>query len=76
MSKDKKGSNEVYTVFSGSTRLIMPLIIEWQPKEDITTYELALCMPYLLINRIMPSQVDLELPHFRHFKITDPNQKA
>ncbi len=53
MSKDKKGSNEVYTIFSGSTRLIMPLIIEWQPKEDITTYELALCMPYLLINRIM-----------------------
>lgn len=76
MSEEKKGENEVYTIFSGSTRLIMPLIIEWQPKEDITTYEIALSMPYLLTSRIMPYQVDLDLPHFRHFKITDPNQKS
>jgi hypothetical protein len=48
--------------------------MEWQPKEDITTYELALCMPYLVRhNAIMPYEVDTNDKHLRHFKITDHN---
>ena len=76
MSENQTAANKAYTILKNSIKLTMTLIIEWQSKEDITTYELALCMPYLLINRIMPSQVNLDLPHFRHFKITDPNQNS
>lgn len=51
-----------------------PLEMRWQPKEDITAYELAMCLPYLFRDRrIMPYEIDKSLPHFRHFKITDPN---
>lgn len=55
---------------------ILPLELIWQPKEDITTYELALCIPY--INRqhgVMPYQINELEPHFRHFKIINHNKK-
>ena len=56
--------------------LVLPLQMKWKPRVDITTYELALCLPYLLQgNRWMPSQIDTELSHFRHFEIFDPNKK-
>ena len=32
------------------TRFLIPLEMRWQPKEDITAYELAKCLPYLLRN--------------------------
>jgi hypothetical protein len=49
--------------------------MEWQPIEDITTYELAMCLPYFFRGHgVMPNQIDKSLPHFRHFKITDPNE--
>ena len=55
-------------------KIAMPLEIIWQPKEDITTYELAMCLPYFFRNHgVMPYEVDKSLPHFRHFKITDHN---
>jgi len=54
--------------------IVMPLQMEWQPKEDITTYELALCMQYLLRpSGVAPYEVDLSDKHLRHFKITDHN---
>lgn len=31
-----------------TSKFIMPLHMTWKPKEDITTYELAMCLPYLL----------------------------
>ena len=67
--------NEVLADVSTSTfRIILPLEMIWQPKEDITTYELAMCLPYLFRNHgVMPYEVDKSLPHFRHFKITDRN---
>jgi hypothetical protein len=59
-----------------STKLLLPLQMIWMPMEDITTYELALCMPYLLGKHLfMPYNIDTTLPHFRHFKIIDPNIK-
>ena len=60
-----------------NTVVLFPLIMEWQPIEDITVYELALCMPYLMTmvnHKVMPYHVDKSLPHFRHFKIIDPNE--
>lgn len=56
-------------------KILSPLEMEWQPKEDITTYELAMCLPYFFNTPgVMPYEVDMELPHFRHFKITDYNK--
>jgi hypothetical protein len=57
------------------TRFVQSLRMTWQPREDITTYELAMCLPYLLSNRfIMPHEVDENLSHFRHFFIVNPNE--
>ena len=73
-SKQENKSNELYTVLATGSKLLMPLQMEWQPKEDITTYELALCMPYLVRhNAVMPYEVDTNDKHLRHFKITDHN---
>lgn len=57
------------------TTIIVPLEIYWEPKEDITTYELAMCIPFF--NRKyppMPYEVDISLPHLRHFRIIDHNK--
>lgn len=50
-----------------------PLQMEWRPKEDITAHELALCLPHFF-GYYKPDEIDVSLPHFRHFKITDPNK--
>jgi len=57
-----------------SVKFILPLEMRWKPKEDITTYELAKCLPYLLrYNCIMPYEIDKTEVHFRHFEIIDHN---
>jgi len=53
--------------------VVLPLEMIWEPKEDITTYELALCLPYFHGALRTPDQVDQTLPHFRHFKIINHN---
>ncbi len=75
-SNQKENSNELYTVLdTGTFKVTIPLEMEWQPKEDITTYELAMCLPYFFRSHgVMPYEVDMELKHFRHFKITDHNK--
>ena len=56
-------------------KITLPLEMRWQPKDDITTYELAKCLPYLLRhNGIMPSEIDKTENHFRHFNIIDHNR--
>lgn len=66
------------TIVGGGTLcLLRPLGISWQPKEDITTYELAMCIPILIMSMtrpIMPYDVKSE-PYMRHFTIHDPNKK-
>jgi len=58
-----------------TTKLITPLEMRWKPKEDITTYELAKCLPYLLrYNGTMPYEIDKTENHFRHFEIIDHNR--
>jgi hypothetical protein len=55
-------------------KIIFPLEMIWQPKEDITTYELAMCIPYFFMQRrVMPYEIDESLPHFRHFEIINRN---
>jgi len=77
-SNQKENSNELYTgldIGSSVTTMILPLQMEWKPKEDITTYELAMCLPYLFrTHGVMPYEVDMDLKHFRHFNITDHNK--
>ena len=61
-------------VITSTIRITLPLEMIWQPKEDITTYELAMCLPYFIRHYgVMPYEVDKSLTHFRHFKITDHN---
>jgi hypothetical protein len=72
----KSGVNSSILLSTGtSMRILLPLEIRFEPKEDITTFELAKCLPYLL-NRhgVMPFQVDKTENHFRHFVITDHNR--
>ncbi len=75
MSKEESKSNKHYIVSDTWNEILMPLQMEWQPKEDITTYELALCMPYFYRPYgVMPYEVNLNDKHLRHFKITDHNK--
>lgn len=87
MSKDKNSKENIQTesiqvVVNGGlfvntvdvNRLILPLEMRWLPKEDITTYELAKCLPYLLRHNTMPYEIDKTEKHFRHFDIIDPNR--
>lgn len=83
MEKQTQAPQFPQTTVSGSillntgtaTKLILPLEMRWQPKEDITTYELAKCLPYLLrVNSIMPYVIDKTENHFRHFEIIDHNR--
>jgi hypothetical protein len=66
-------NSPLLTVSSGTTlTFTQPLDIRWMPKEDITVYELAQCMPLLLTmsNRaIMPYMVNPSETWMRHFKI-------
>ena len=71
---DNPQSNQL--IIADVNTITLPLEMIWQPKEDITTYELAMCLPYFFRHHgVMPYEVDKSLPHFRHFKITDHNVK-
>jgi hypothetical protein len=59
-----------------SVCIVLPLKMNFVPKEDITAYELAQCMQYFYCGPIMPHDIDLNEPHLRHFEITDPNKKS
>lgn len=55
--------------------ILLPLEMHWEPKEDITSYELAICLPYLdRAQSVMPFEIDQSLSHFRHFRIIDHNK--
>jgi hypothetical protein len=72
MEKDKTENNVDYIGISA--KLLLPLEMIWRPKEDITAYELAMCLKYLFRGHgVMPYEVDKSLPYFRHFEIIDHN---
>lgn len=65
--------SSTYPLNHGTTaKLILPLEMRWDPTKDITTYELAKCLPYMLrLCAVMPYEIDKSEIHFRHFKIID-----
>ncbi len=81
MSKENENLNEagnslvnISYINANILKPTIPVEMIWQPKEDITAYELAMCLPYFLRSQgVMPCEVDKSLSHFRHFKITDHN---
>jgi hypothetical protein len=70
-----ENKEELNFIRVNANQFVLPLEMTWQPKEDITTYELALCLPYILYNQsVMPDTIDLSQYHFRHFEIIDYNK--
>jgi len=70
--------------FGGSTTLItnqngvpistqQPIELRWNPHEDITTFELAQAIPYILTQFVMPGEIDLDANFVRHFDVFDHN---
>ncbi len=54
---------------------LQPVSMRWLPKEDITAYELAMCIPFFnRVSGVMPYEIEDE-PYMRHFIVTDPNPK-
>jgi len=55
-----------YSIYNPNKKLI------WNPQEDITTFELAQCIPLILMSQYGPineSFIDLKQPYMRNFKI-------
>lgn len=69
-------SDSIHVMNNDSMHLVRPLIIFWNPQEDITTFELAQCMPLLFriySYPVMPYDINKSEPFMRHFKINNPN---
>ena len=69
---------ETITLNPTTFKPLVPINIKWNPKEDITTHELALCLPLVIRGSlgsisIMPYEIDKSQPYMRHFEIHDPN---
>ena len=61
---------------SDGVTFTQPVRAIWNPKEDITVYELARILPWFLrISPIMPADITDE-SFWRHFDIEDPNKYA
>lgn len=43
------------------------IVMVWNPKEDITVFELAQCIPYIGSGSRFVDSIDLKLPFMRHF---------
>lgn len=53
-----------------------PLRVTWEPKEDISVWELAQCQTLLMTmaaGRVWPWCIDASQSYMRHFVIIDPN---
>lgn len=71
-------SDSLYVMNHGSMYWEKPLNITWNPQEDITTFELAQCMPLLYriySYPVMPYEINESEPIMRHFKIINSNNK-
>lgn len=73
LSVESSPLSKNHRVIYNTLKSIKPLKMRWEPKEDITAYELALCLPFLIGEPAMPGQIDLSMPQLRHFDIIDPN---
>lgn len=53
-------------------KIQQPLSLSWNPKEDITTFELAQALPQLLPYPKPIYEIDETLTYLRHFDIIKP----
>ena len=53
----------------------IPLEMIWQPLEDISTYELAMCVPFIGRRNVMRYEICDSMTYLKHFKIIDYNKK-
>jgi len=68
MKNIEKGENRIIVNTGIGIELKKPLNVSWNPKEDITTFELAKCVEILFnIKYIYEDDVDLNETHWRHF---------
>ena len=68
-------ANTLNATTGATFKVAVPLEIYWEPKEDITTFELAECMGILLKRtHIMPNEVDETKSYVRHFRIINHNK--
>lgn len=74
LSNLEHSNDTINNITLGNCRFVVPLEMRWRPKEDITVYELALCLPYFFRSSVMPYEVDTTLSYFRHFEIIDHNK--
>ena len=60
---------------TGTFNILQPLDLSWRPKEDITVYELAKALPFIL-NRgyVMPAEWPTDESFTRHFEVYNPNE--
>jgi hypothetical protein len=71
---DENGNLLTYWGNDSINKVVIPLQLIWQPIEDITVFELAQCLPYLLrFMPLMPHELDKTKSFFRHFEIIDHN---
>ena len=74
MEENKFTDNNEYTITSGQQfKIVLPLQMNFKPKEDITSYELALCLKHL-IAITYPYNINEQDSYLRHFEIINPNK--
>lgn len=66
------GLGDVVTLGANVFAIHSPKNVAWEPQEDITTLELALCIPVFSMGSYDPASYIVTLPESaqRHFKIT------
>ena len=74
MKENKFTDNNEYTITLGQQfKIVLPLQMNFKPKEDITSYELALCLKHLFAITY-PYDINEQDSYLRHFEIINPNK--
>ena len=74
MKENKFTDNNEYTITLGQQfKIVLPLQMNFKPKEDITSYELALCLEHLF-EITYPYNINEQDSYLRHFEIINPNK--
>ena len=66
-------SNSIISEHYRLNHIRLPLQMNFKPKEDITAYELALCLKHLFIETYQ-DDVNTEDSYLRHFEIINQNK--
>lgn len=74
MEENKFTDNNEYTITLGQqSKILLPLQMNFKPKEDITSYELALCLKHLFVETY-PYNINEQDSYLRHFEIINQNK--